>query len=178
VTACDCDCNTRALHKDNELQPAKMFNDLTTSLTTKLAMRKMGISKDTFNFTSAPAAKPSSANEFEDEGDPNSNWPKWMSVRKLPLTAQAWLAPPPPSVAVATECPRIGGPAPLDRDRQLDLTMSTGRRQQVLVVFLRCAGCACTSTSPFPLMRLPKLIKRVDSCTKDLPRSPRPLDPL
>lgn len=120
-----------------------------SSLGTKLAMKKMGISKDALNFASEPAGSKKAANKdaaaaaaaAELDDDAQGAWPKWMTVRNLPLTAQAWLSPVPPSVPVAPECPAVGAPAPRDRDGKL--VLGGGRR--VLVVFLRCVGCACTS---------------------------------
>jgi hypothetical protein len=117
-----------------------------SSLTTKLALRKVGIKSDTFDFSGGDSgAKSGTKNQSafdEDEPTPtNGGWPAWMSARKLPLTAQAWLTPTPPPVPVA-ECPKIGDLAPLDRDRQLKF----GGGQPVVVLFLRCVGCACTYT--------------------------------
>lgn len=144
-----------------------------SSLTTKLAMKKMGISSDTFNFSmpsmggdsSASAEDPRTANKLKktrttplppgtvaglddaDDLDGNGNssgkkqWPAWMSVKALPLTVQPWLTPPPAPIPVATACPQKGDTAPLDRDRKLAVG---GGGKPVVVVFLRCVGCACT----------------------------------
>lgn len=114
-----------------------------SSLTTKLALRKVGIKSDTFDFSSPePKASktkgPQSAFDVGDDKESAGGWPSWMSTRKLPLTAQAWLSPVPPPVAVA-ECPKAGDLAPLDRDRQL----SFGGGRKVVVLFMRCVGCAC-----------------------------------
>jgi hypothetical protein len=126
-----------------------------SSITTKLALKKIGLSSDALDFSSpAPEPKklkknkrdlpPGTVPGLDDvEDETSSGWPAWMSVKKLPLTVQPWLSPPPPPVAVAPECPKVGDLAPLDRDRKL--TFGGGR--MVLVVFLRCVGCACTSTS-------------------------------
>lgn len=105
-----------------------------SSLTTKLALRKVGIKSDTFDFSS-PVPKGSKI--VVEEENTNGGWPAWMSPKKLPLTAQAWLSPVPPPVPVA-ETPKVGDLAPLDRDRQLTF----GGGKKVLVVFLRCVGCA------------------------------------
>ncbi|KAI2634969.1 hypothetical protein GGS26DRAFT_532476 [Hypomontagnella submonticulosa] len=111
------------------------------SLTTKLAMRKVGLSSDALDFTSS---KPNNGSVpgLDELEESNSGWPAWMSTKKLPLTAQAWLSPAPPPVPVA-ECPKPGDLAPLDRDRQL--TFGGGR--PVIVLFLRCVGCAFAQKS-------------------------------
>jgi hypothetical protein len=109
-----------------------------SSFTTKLALRKVGIKSDTFDFSSKPAKSTNGSQPGLDDEESSSGWPAWMSPKKLPLTAQAWLAPVPPPIPVA-ECPKIGDLAPLDRDRQL--TFGGGRR--VVVLFMRCVGCAC-----------------------------------
>ncbi|KAF3014294.1 hypothetical protein E8E14_012059 [Neopestalotiopsis sp. 37M] len=121
-----------------------------SSLTTKLALRKVGIKSDTFDFASPAANKGGSSNSksaFDDDDDDSNTttggWPAWASTRKLPLTAQAWLSPVPPPVPVAAECPKVGDLAPLDRDRQL--SMGGGRR--VVVLFMRCVGCAFAQKS-------------------------------
>lgn len=67
-----------------------------------------------------------------------------MSVKSLPLTAQAWLSPPPPSVAIA-RVPGIGDKAPVDKSKKIVF----GDKKRVLLVFLRCVGCACT-LNPLP----------------------------
>lgn len=130
-----------------------------SSFGTKLAMKKMGISKDALSFGAAePAsggkkaskdAKAAAAAAEPDDDAQAGAWPKWMTVRNLPLTAQAWLSPVPPPVPVAPECPAVGAPAPRDRDGKL--LLGGGRR--VVVVFLRCVGCAC--------MSLLRLVRRV-----------------
>lgn len=112
-----------------------------SSLTTKLALRKVGIKSDTFDFAAAP---PPSKNDKAAAADADeaaaAAWPPaWMSMKSLPLTAQAWLSPVPPPVPVAAECPKIGDLAPLDRDRQLVF----GGGKRIVVLFLRCVGCAC-----------------------------------
>ncbi|SPQ19159.1 7dfe3faa-068d-45e9-bdf7-4c126311f335 [Thermothielavioides terrestris] len=121
-----------------------------SNLATKAALKKVGLPTDTFDFsswTSSDSSKPSwkkitkSQPTTAADSDSNSNtskaWPEWMSVKSLPLTVQPWLTPRPPPIPVA-EPPRVGDLAPLDRDRQLVL----GNGRKVLVVFLRCVGCA------------------------------------
>ncbi|KAI0172566.1 hypothetical protein GGR52DRAFT_413262 [Hypoxylon sp. FL1284] len=116
------------------------------NLTTKLAMRKAGISSDTFDFSSKKSnnSKPAdgSVPGLDDLEEPSSGWPAWMNTKKLPLTAQAWLSPVPPPVPVA-ERPKPGDVAPLDRDRQLTF----GGGKPVIVLFLRCVGCAFAQKS-------------------------------
>lgn len=121
-----------------------------SSLGTKLALKKLGVPKDAMNMGSTFGGandepkklkknQKSLTTEELDAAEGN-NWPKWMTVKSLPLTVQPWLSPPPPPVPVAPECPSIGAVAPLDRDRKLVLG-NNGRK--VIVVFLRCVGCAC-----------------------------------
>ncbi|KAG7122323.1 hypothetical protein HYQ44_003221 [Verticillium longisporum] len=75
---------------------------------------------------------------FYDEGNTNGGWPAWMSMKSIPVTVQPWFTPPPPPVPVAVVCPKVGDVAPLDRDRKLIF----GGGRPVLLVFLRCVGCA------------------------------------
>lgn len=140
-----------------------------SSLGTKLAMKKMGIPKDALNFGGGGAepapkknAKGGAAVDDLDD-DPTPAWAKWMTVRNLPLTAQAWLSPVPPPVPVAPECPPVGAPAPLDRDGKLVL----GGGRKVLVVFLRCVGCACKCLDASPIC-LHALSQRKMHITDDL----------
>ncbi|KAI1779234.1 hypothetical protein F4818DRAFT_243450 [Hypoxylon cercidicola] len=121
------------------------------SLTTKLAMRKAGLSSDTFDFSSKSSSKPNNGSVpgLDELEESNSSWPAWMSTKKLPLTAQAWLSPVPPPVPVA-ECPKPGDLAPLDRDRQLTF----GEGKPVVVLFLRCVGCAFAQKSFLALREL------------------------
>lgn len=119
-----------------------------SSLGTKLALKKLGVPKDAISFATSSSSPPSnkrgaaaantSAFDADDDAPANA-WPKWMSVKSLPLTAQAWLSPPPPPVPVAASCPAVGGRAPVDMSGKLVL----GAGKRVMVVFLRCVGCAC-----------------------------------
>ncbi|CAK7203637.1 hypothetical protein SEUCBS139899_006375 [Sporothrix eucalyptigena] len=142
-----------------------------SSLTTKLAMKKMGLSSDTFNFSMPDMGNGSQDDAREsnklkksramtlpdgtirglDEDDRDGSrrnsegggsdkkWPAWMSVKALPLTVQPWLTPPPAPIPVATAPPKKGDTAPVDRDRKLTVG---GGGKPVVVVFLRCVGCA------------------------------------
>lgn len=119
-----------------------------SSLGTKLALKKLGVPKDAISFatSSSPAPKnnkrganTSAFDADDDDASSATAWPKWMSVKSLPLTAQAWLSPPPPPVPVAASCPAVGGRAPVDMSGKLVL----GGGKRVMVVFLRCVGCAC-----------------------------------
>ena len=123
-----------------------------SSFTTKLALKKIGLSSDALNFSSPePEPKPKKLTKnappgtvpgLDDDEEKGSAWPAWMTVKALPLTVQPWLAPPPPPIPVA-EAPKPGDLAPLDRDRKLTF----GGGKKILVVFLRCVGCACKVSS-------------------------------
>lgn len=114
-----------------------------SSLATKIVLKKAGISSDSFKLPWDDASQKSSRSSAPpfDTNDDKSAWPAWLTVKNLPLTVQPWLTPIPPPVAVSPP-PQIGQPAPLDRDREL--TFGNGKR--TIVVFLRCVGCACTSS--------------------------------
>ncbi|KAI1478226.1 hypothetical protein F4774DRAFT_169663 [Daldinia eschscholtzii] len=122
-----------------------------TSLTTKLAMKKVGLSSDTLDFSSSKSSKSNDGYlpGLDDLEGSNSGWPGWMSTKKLPLTAQAWLSPAPPPVPIA-ECPKPGDLAPIDRDRQL--SFDSGK--PTIVLFLRCVGCAFAQKSFLALREL------------------------
>lgn len=129
-----------------------------SGLATKLALKKVGLSADSFNFSSPAAADPAPSESKAKGGksknngadaDPNgdfknddeqdaSPWPAWMTVKSLPLSVQPWLAPPPPPIPLA-ELPKVGDQAPMDRDRRIAI----GGGRCVMIVFLRCVGCAC-----------------------------------
>ncbi len=129
-----------------------------SSLTTKIALRKVGIKSDTFSFPAwtgpglpespqnGPRPPPSgrkSTNAGLDETERSgAAWPAWMRVSNLPISVQPWLSPPPPPVPVAV-CPHKGDMAPVDRDGKV--AVAAGR--PVIVVFLRCVGCACELAS-------------------------------
>lgn len=112
-----------------------------SSLTTKIALRKVGLSNTSLDFSSltSPSSSPknASSNSNSDNSNNNNNWSSWMTPKSLPLKVHPWFSPPPPPVKVAP-VPRIGDVAPQDRQRRLEL----GRRNKCLVVFLRCVGCA------------------------------------
>ena len=116
-----------------------------SNLATKLALKKVGISSDTF--TSKRPSKRATAADDDDWA-----WPEWMSVKGLPITVQPWLTPPPPPIPVG-KLPQVGELAPLDRDRRI----VCGRGGPVLVVFLRCVGCACKSIPIRPSRFLTRL---------------------
>ncbi|EFQ36505.1 hypothetical protein CGRA01v4_09261 [Colletotrichum graminicola] len=110
-----------------------------SSLTTKIALKKVGLNSKSFDFGGGSSDTKSKSGPGNDDAvnDRQGNWPAWMSMKSLPITVAPWLTPPPPPVPVA-EVPKIGDLAPLDRDRKLEF----GRGRPVLVVFLRCVGCA------------------------------------
>lgn len=151
-----------------------------SSLTTKIALKKVGLSGDTFNISSwtggsepKPVKRaPTSSIDGSVPGlddmntEEKSGWPAWMTVKSLPLSVQPWLSPPPPPIPVA-ECPKKGDLAPIDRDRKLSL----GGGKLTLVVFLRCVGCACEQSLPLSL-RAQGLTLSPFSRFKDLPQPP------
>ncbi|OHX00583.1 tsa antioxidant enzyme domain protein [Colletotrichum incanum] len=110
-----------------------------SSLTTKIALKKVGLNSKSFDFGggSTDTKSKSSSNNDDAADESSGGWPAWMSMKSLPITVAPWFSPPPPPVPVA-EVPKIGDLAPLDRDRKLEF----GRGRPVLVVFLRCVGCA------------------------------------
>lgn len=128
-----------------------------SSLGTKLALKKLGVPKDAMNMGSpfgGASDEPKrlkknqkSLTTAELDAAEGNKWPKWMTVKNLPLTVQPWLSPAPPPVPVAAVCPGVGALAPIDRDRKLVLG-NNGRK--VIVVFLRCVGCACKSPPGSP----------------------------
>ncbi|KAK3896709.1 hypothetical protein C8A05DRAFT_39744, partial [Staphylotrichum tortipilum] len=135
-----------------------------SNLATKVALKKVGLSSDTFDFSSwksndssKPAKKITKSQKQQPTDNSNTNntntnnkaWPEWMSVKSLPLTVQPWLTPPPPPIPVA-DPPRVGDLAPLDPDRKLVF----GGGRKVVVVFLRCVGCAFAQKSYLALHAL------------------------
>ncbi|KID84237.1 Thioredoxin-like fold protein [Metarhizium guizhouense ARSEF 977] len=110
-----------------------------SSLATKIALKKAGIPSNALDFSSPREPNKLRKDQPADDQDSN-NWSSWLSYKSLPLTVHPWLSPPPPPIQVS-RVPRIGEPAPRDRHGKL----ATGRGRRVLVVFLRCVGCACKS---------------------------------
>ncbi|KAJ4263568.1 hypothetical protein NW762_006388 [Fusarium torreyae] len=116
-----------------------------SSFTTKLALKKAGIPSDILSFPTEKKREPNKLRKnppppgSENDSDAAS-WSSWMSIRSLPLSVQPWLTPPPAAVAVA-RVPGIGDKAPLDKTQKLRL----GGGSRVLLVFLRCVGCASVS---------------------------------
>ena len=128
-----------------------------SSFTTKVALKKVGLPSDTFDFSSwtlpptsdpqQPRREPNKLRKrpppprpegYEDD-DENNGWGSWGSALSIPLTVHPWLSPAPPPVQVGV-VPNVGDTAPIDRDGKLKL----GGGKRTLVVFLRCVGCACT----------------------------------
>ncbi|KIL88038.1 hypothetical protein FAVG1_08921 [Fusarium avenaceum] len=111
-----------------------------SSFTTKLALKKAGIPSDILDFSEKkrePNKLRKNPPQPSDENDADSGWGSWMSIRSLPLTVQPWLTPPPAAAAIG-RLPGIGDKAPLDKSQKLRL----GGGKRVLLVFLRCVGCA------------------------------------
>ncbi|KAG8422161.1 hypothetical protein J3459_010647 [Metarhizium acridum] len=106
-----------------------------SSLATKIALKKAGIPSDALDFSSP--REPNKLRKDQPADGQESNWSSWLSYKSLPLTVHPWLSPPPPPIQVS-RVPRIGEAAPRDRDGKL----ATGGGRRVLVVFLRCVGCA------------------------------------
>lgn len=129
-----------------------------TSLGTKLALKKVGLPTNTFDFfdeATQPRREPNKLRKKppvpRPDGSPSNDendgsWGSWMSI---PLTVQPWFAPPPPPVAV-NAVPNVGSVAPVDRDGKLKL----GGGRRTLVVFLRCVGCACMHLARPPFVLL------------------------
>ncbi|KIE00715.1 Thioredoxin-like fold protein, partial [Metarhizium majus ARSEF 297] len=107
-----------------------------SSLATKIALKKAGIPSNALDFSSPREPNKLRKDQPADDQDCN-NWSSWLSYKSLPLTVHPWLSPPPPPIQVS-RVPRIGEPAPRDRHGKL----ATGCGRRVLVVFLRCVGCA------------------------------------
>ena len=146
-----------------------------SSLTTKLALKKAGLPTDLLNF-SGPLTTSTSPTKLRknqpdniDQDDGNGGWTNWMSVKSLPLTAQAWLSPPPPPVAIG-RVPGIGDKAPVDKSGKIMF----GEKKRILLVFLRCVGCACM----YSPLRRGNLANNTLSRTKDLSQSPNPCESL
>ncbi len=131
-----------------------------SNLATKVALKKVGLPSDTFDFSSwkTSESKPSKKITKPQQptagdaaaatnGSANKAWPEWMTVKSLPLTVQPWLTPRPPPIPIA-EPPRVGDLAPIDRDRRLVF----GGGKKVMVVFLRCVGCACMFLCFYPCL--------------------------
>ena len=136
-----------------------------SSLATKAALSKVGLSADAFDLSkltspvgnsSGPQREPNKLRKAPPPGyDPNNpdddSWSSWFSsinVKSLPLTVHPWLAPSTPSVPVGA-VPSVGDKAPVDQDGKLKLG---GRK--TLVIFLRCVGCACELIPIAPLFNL------------------------
>ncbi|EMT61157.1 hypothetical protein FOC4_g10014203 [Fusarium odoratissimum] len=110
-----------------------------SSFTTKLALKKAGIPSDVFEF-SEKKREPNKLRKnppADLDNETDSGWTSWMSIRSLPLTVQPWLTPPPAAVAKG-RLPGIGDKAPVDKTGKLRV----GGGKRVLLVFLRCVGCA------------------------------------
>lgn len=144
-----------------------------SSFTTKLALKKAGIPSDILDFSEKkrePNKLRKNPPQPSDENDADSGWGSWMSIRSLPLTVQPWLTPP-PAAATVGRLPGIGDKAPLDKSQKLRL----GGGKRVLLVFLRCVGCACKLLSTHHIIT-PGLTWY--SCSKDFYKSPHNGKPL
>lgn len=108
-----------------------------SGLATKIALKKAGLPSNTLDFSSPREPNKLRKNQPPEEEE-QASWGNWLSYKSLPLTVHPWFSPPPPPVSLG-RVPRIGDLAPRDRDGKLAI----GRGRRVLVVFLRCVGCAC-----------------------------------
>ncbi|TWU72938.1 hypothetical protein ED733_002285 [Metarhizium rileyi] len=129
-----------------------------SSLATKIALRKAGIPSNALDFAS-PAREPNKLRKNQPADAQDSNWSSWLSYKSLPLTVQPWLSPPPPPITVS-RVPLVGEAAPRDRDGRL----ATGGGRRVLVVFLRCVGCAFAQKTFLNLRTLANRHGRTISC--------------
>lgn len=115
-----------------------------SNLAAKAALQKVGLPTDIFNISAQSYLPPTNRlrkkppPDLDHDQDANGGWASWMSAKSLPLTVQPWLTPPPPPVAVAP-VPTIGDVAPVDRHGEIKF----GGGRKILLVFLRCVGCAC-----------------------------------
>ncbi|KAF5022665.1 hypothetical protein F66182_5283 [Fusarium sp. NRRL 66182] len=136
-----CHLTPSPISPSDSLTPSSLT--MLSSLTTKLALKKAGIPSDILDFSSAPKREPNKLRKNPpqpSENDADAGWGSWMSIRSLPLTVQPWLTPPPAAGAVG-RVPGIGDKAPIDKTHKLRL----GGGKRVLLVFLRCVGCASVS---------------------------------
>lgn len=113
-----------------------------SNLATKIALKKVGLSSKDLDFSAQTqdSGKLSKNGGIEEDASSSGSW---LSYKSLPLTVHPWFSPPPPPVKLG-RVPQVGEVAPLDRDRKLAI----GGGQKVMVVFLRCVGCACTFSLP------------------------------
>lgn len=117
------------LNNQNSIILTAMFS----SLTTKLALRKAGISTKDFSFQSEPTSK--------GEKDQNASSPfakNPFATLSLPPSLKSWQTPPPPPVEMGA-VPIWGTRAPTSA--KLRLPGQDGR--PTVIVFLRHCGCPC-----------------------------------
>ncbi|KAK4186410.1 hypothetical protein QBC35DRAFT_412782 [Podospora australis] len=127
-----------------------------SNLAAKAALKKVGLPSDTLDsFNKWAKSDSSSSSSSSSNTKPNkltksppaagsndgTTTTKWnISIKSLPLTVQPWFTPKPPPIPISAP-PKIGDFCPVDStNRGLSPSLGTGKK--VLVVFLRCVGCA------------------------------------
>lgn len=121
-------------------------------LTTKIALRKAGISSSALSFPeyeskSGLASKDGKSANGKDGKGANGEellpFANPFANLSMPKSWQSWATPSPPPVEVK-ECPVVGGRVPIvsgSGSAKLGMMGRDGRA--CAVVFLRCCGCVC-----------------------------------
>jgi len=125
-----------------------------SKLTTKIALRKVGLSSDVFSLpNSAPSFNNNPNGKDVNLKDANSASPSAFSnpfaTLTVPKSWQSWQTPPPPQVEIA-DSPVWGTRAP--SSAKLRLPAADGR--PTVVVFLRHCGCPFAEKTFLELRRL------------------------
>jgi hypothetical protein len=131
-----------------------------SKLSTKLALRKAGISSKDLSFPDYESKSGSKDSNAQDSPFANP-----FANLTLPKSLISWQTPPPPPVEVAAT-PILGTRAPTSS--KLRLPIGDGR--STIVIFLRHCGCPCMHLPNSHLKRDTNTI--IPSRRKDLPRSP------
>ncbi|RDW62141.1 hypothetical protein BP6252_11574 [Coleophoma cylindrospora] len=115
-----------------------------SSLTTKLALRKVGLSTKDFSFPSEPTGKAG-----KQDPDNASPFPNPFATIALPKSLLSWQTPPPPPVELGAP-PVWGTRAPTSS--KLRLPGQDGR--PTVVVFMRNTGCPFAEKTFIEMRRL------------------------